>query len=285
MTTGDERIAALDARFVEIYEATRKRLLDRQKERALILVNEDYMLLYHRGRAPQVVTGLRPPLYDKLKTSSHVPLAIYCLLIDHAELGADLPPDIVQALRDYREELARTANDLDTTQDSKDGLLPRRVGIAERAAAFLDRTIGEGRVSPDDFRDFCRGIIADINAGFAASTKVQLDTCHRHMMRLKEEVLSPEEWASLHVVIMGPHMAHRDNNILQYFSRLLHTPKYADQRVVYYEGDDVDGAFALMGTAILDRQASHQIFENDARLHRDVLADATKTYLDELLPE
>jgi hypothetical protein len=95
-------------------------------------------------------------------------------------------------------------------------------------------------------------------------------------------VLSADDWASLRVVIMGPHMAHKDQNFLQYFSRLLHTPMYADKRVVYFEGEDMAGALDLLGTTLLDFQASRSIFDDEDRLHRDVLADATTHYLDEL---
>ena len=93
----EERLAELDERFVEIYEAARRRLLDGQKERALLLVNEDYMLFYHGGREPQVITGLRPPLYDKLKSLSHVPLAICCLLTGHTDEDDETLPDSAPA--------------------------------------------------------------------------------------------------------------------------------------------------------------------------------------------
>ncbi len=65
--------------------------------------------------------------------------------------------------------------------------------------------------------------------------------------------------------------------------RLLGTPIYADRRVVYFEGQDEAGALDLLGTTILDFEASRSIFDDEERLHRDVLADATTRYLDELL--
>ena len=51
--TGAQRLAELDERFVAIYEATRRRLLDEQKARAVILIDDDRLLLYlWTGRAP-----------------------------------------------------------------------------------------------------------------------------------------------------------------------------------------------------------------------------------------
>jgi len=281
--SGETRLAELDDRFVRIYEATRRRLLDEQKARALIVVSEDSLLLYRGGGTPRVIAGLRPPLYEKLKALSHVPLAIYCLLTGETDGGRALAPSVSRDLSEYRQELGAAAAEFDTTEEFEAGVLPHRLAMFDRSLAFLDRVLADGRVSEADLAAFCRANVADMNACFYAATKAQLDACHAHMLDLKESVLSAAEWESLRVVVMGPHMAHKDQNFLQYFSRLLHTPMYACKRVVYFEGDDLEGALDLMGTAILDFGASRTIFDDESRLHRDVLADATTRYLDELL--
>lgn len=280
--TAEERIAALDGRFVAIYEAARRRRLDAQMGRALLLVVDDVMLFYHGGREPEVIPGMRPPLYDKLKTLSHVSLAIYCLLSGRSGDEAAAPPDLLDDIRDYRAQLAATADDLDADEAFEAGLLPHRVEIYARSLAFLDRVIAEERARTADLAAFCRANVRDLNACFAAATRVQLDACHAEILCLKESVLSAEDWAALRVVVMGPHMAHKDENFLQYFARLLHSPMYKDKRVVYFEGEDRAAALDLMGTALLDLEASQVIFDDEMRLHRDVLADATKVYLDEL---
>lgn len=131
--TAEERIAALDGRFVAIYEAARRRRLDAQMGRALLLVVDDVMLFYHGGREPEVIPGMRPPLYDKLKTLSHVSLAIYCLLSGRSGDEAAAPPDLLDELRDYRAQLAATADDLDADEAFEAGLLPHRVEIYARS--------------------------------------------------------------------------------------------------------------------------------------------------------
>ena len=50
-----------------------------------------------------------------------------------------------------------------------------------------------------------------------------------------------------------------------------------------FEGKDLDAALDFMGTAILDFRASQTVFGDEGRLHRDVLADTTKQYLESLL--
>jgi hypothetical protein len=242
---GVERIAELDERFVGIYEAARHRLLGEQLGRALVLIKDDQLLLYRGGGKPEVMTGLRPPAYEKLKALSHISLAIYCLLVGRTDDGHALPPSVLSALQDYRRQVAAAAADIDVAKEVETGVLSRNVDLRERALSFLDRVVAAERASEAELVAFSRANVADINVVFAAAARAQLDACHAHMMHLKENVLSAEDWASLRVVIMGPHMARRDQNFLQYFSRLLHTPMEAD---------------------------------------RDILADATMLYLNELLP-
>ena len=52
---------------------------------------------------------------------------------------------------------------------------------------------------------------------------------------------------------------------------------------VYFDGDDLQSAFNRLGTTMLDAVVSDAIFSDRERLHRDVLADATTQFLDELL--
>jgi len=85
------------------------------------------------------------------------------------------------------------------------------------------------------------------------------------------------------VLVLGPYMAREGELFPQYFARILDTPTQADRRLVYFEGDDLQSAFDRLGTTMLDAEAADAIFGDRERLHRDVLADATTRYLDELL--
>lgn len=282
-----ERLAELDDRFVDAYEAARQRLVDAQKARALIILHEDEMVFYHGDRAPRTFTGLRPPIYGTLKVFGHIPLAVFCLLTGWGPHGETLPHAALDGIRDYRGELANATHGLAAlaapASQPGNAALHTSLAIPGYTLAFLDRVIAGGRVAPDDLANYCRTSLADLNTSLLAATRVQIDACHARMMDLKENVLSADEWADLRVVILGPHMAHRDNSHLQYFSRLLHTPMYADRRVVYFEGDDNVGALDLLGATMLDFGIAQTMLDDPMRLHRDLLADATTTYLDELL--
>lgn len=75
-----DQLAQLDQRFVDIYEAARGLEVERQKQRALIVMQDDDVLLYRHDRAMERFAGLTPPLYDKMKTVGHMSLGVYCLL-------------------------------------------------------------------------------------------------------------------------------------------------------------------------------------------------------------
>src|SRR4051794_22239838 len=83
-------------------------------------------------------------------------------------------------------------------------------------------------------------------------------------------------------LILGPYMARQGQLFLQYFSELLDTSAEGDRRLVYFDGDDLQEAFDRLCTTMLDAMASHAIFGDREKLHRDVLADETTRYLREM---
>ena len=274
---GREQLEHLDQRFVDIYEASRADVVERQKEIALIVVHNDDLMLYRHDRAMERFTGLQPPLYDKMKTMGHMPLGVYCLVHDLA--GRPLPEARLDQLTDYRAAIEAAKPALDTTEQAKAGILPKPSPVYEKVTAFLDEVIAAKAVSSDALADFAQSVGPDIEPLLAAAAHAQLDAADAVMQQIRQTKLSDEEWANLRVLVLGPYMARQGHLFLQYFGKLLDTPPQGDRRVVYYDGDDFGEAFDRLGTIMLDSEASHAIFEDRNRLHRDVLADATTQYL------
>ncbi len=274
----------LDSQFVEFYEAARNALVDAQKRKALIVVQDDMMLLYHRDFPVREFPGLRPALYTKLKTIGHMPLAIYCLLREHA--GAERLPDAVTAkAASYGAELKSLAADFDLQKEVEQGQLARKVEIPARAIDFLDQVLSRQKVSETELNAFVGTQAADIGIALAGAARAQLDACHERVMQIKHEVLSAEEWHDLRVLVLGAYMARQGELFLQYFADILHSPQQADRRLVYFEGAAMGEAYDRLGTTMLDSQAASAIFSDENRLHRDVLADATTQYLKSLIAE
>ncbi len=171
-----------------------------------------------------------------------------------------------------------------TDQGGAQGLLPQPRRICVMACAMLDRALEQKRITKDELHNFARSVREEIFPVLGAAARVQLEACDAHITMIRSEILTPAQWDDLHVLVLGPYMARQGQNFLQYFAKLLDTPMHGDRRLVYYDGDDLDAAFARLGTTMLDAEASTKIFGDRERLHRDVLADATSKLLQGLDP-
>lgn len=275
-----EPLERLDHLFVEIYEKKRARVVEQQKETALIVIDDDELLLYRGNHPIQRFPGLQPPLYTKMKTLGHVPLAIFCLLWDHP--GGPFTADLLDKISEYRGALESSAEELDTSQEVLQGILPKPSTIYTKVIAFLDAVIAKEGASGEEIAAFAQGVGNDIAPLLAAAARAQLDACNALVTHIREQLLSDEQWHELRVLVLGAYMARQGELFLQYFSQLLETPTQGDRRLVYFDGDDLQSAFDRLGTTMLDAMASQAIFGDRERLHRDVLADETTRYLGDL---
>jgi hypothetical protein len=271
-----EVLQRLDERFVRIYEAARAERVAHEKRKGLIVVHDDVLLLYRGDEPVRQFTGLEPPLYNKMKTLGHIALAVFSLL--HAVHDGPLSASLKARLVSYRRLLDSAGAALDVSEEVKAGILPRPVGIHAMAMALLGTILRTGQTSREALHEFTRGLCDDIDLVLAAAAKAQLQAVERTIAELRA-LLTPKEWTELRVLILGPYMAKQGEIFLQYFAKLLNTPVSGDRRLVYFDGDDLKAAFERFGTATLDAEAAQAIFGNRRRLHRDVLADATREYL------
>src|SRR5262249_4880590 len=223
--------------------------------------------------------GLEPPLYNKMKTLGHIPLAVFCLL--HAVNDGPLSPSLKARLVSYRALLDSAGAALDVSHEVAAGILPRPVGIHAMAMAFLDTVLKTGSPSRQALHGFTRGVCDDVDLVLAAAAKAQLEAVERTMQEVRA-LLTPAEWAGLRVLILGPYMAKQGEIFLQYFAKLLNTPASGDRRLVYFDGDDLKAAYERFGTRRLDAEAAQAFSGTRRRLHRDVLADATREYLERI---
>jgi hypothetical protein len=96
--------------------------------------------------------------------------------------------------------------------------------------------------------------------------------------------LTAEEWGSLTVIVQGMQPPRVDNAAVQYFARLLGEPHGEGRRVVYAEGlGDEEKALNLLGTLRLDGKLAVAVFNDPVRMYRDLLADAARSAIDDIL--
>jgi hypothetical protein len=271
-------LAVVNAEFRERYARARAEALARTGPVIVVYEGDKLVLLRNGGR---VEARFVPPSDAELKAVAHVPLGVYASLRGGA--GAPLDDAAVKALQSYRTLIAAADGALGRRGFSGP-VLERQKAILAGSLRLLDSVVAARSASADDLRAFARrmGPLVLENIGDAA--RAQIDGLHAQVTEWRR-TLTPAEWASLHVVVIGVHMARDGELATQYFLRLLGEP-CEGRRVVYAEGLWEEArALDLLGTHVLDGSVGDAFFGSDLRMHRDVLADAARAYLDVLQVE
>jgi hypothetical protein len=271
-----KELEALNRATRELYAGGRARELAAIP--AVILVSGDDLILRKNGK--REVATVIPPDYHALKCIAHSVLALFGPL-SH-EPGKSLDADRVHALKEYRTLLAAAGPAVESC-GFEANTLTRQKRIVERGLAFLDTVLKDGRVSADDLTAYCRASRSDVLANAAAAARAQLTATHRQVLAWKKD-MTAEEWGGLTVIVLGGQTPRAENAAVQYFARLFGETAGEGRRVVYAEGLwDEDKALNLLGTLRLDGTLSVAVFNDRFRLYRDLLADAARPVIDDLL--
>ena len=188
-----ERLEQLDHRFVEIYEETRAKVVEQQKESGLIVIDDDVLLLYRRNHPTQRFPGLKPPIYTKMKTLGHIPLAAFCLFCDHT--GGRLTTGLLAKISEFRGALESSAEDLDTSDEVQQGILPKPSPVYAKVIAFLDAVIAKEGASGEEIAAFAQSVGEDIPPLLAAAARAQLNACNVLVTHIRQRLLSIRERA------------------------------------------------------------------------------------------
>lgn len=268
-------LTALNDAFREAYAEAKQRVLAANGP-TLIVSGDNFSLI--RG-AQRLEANAGTPVYDPVKTIAHVPLAIYVTLTPGD--GA-VATDRIATLEKLRKLIPPAEQSLDQVKLSSADFA-RQKQIIERSVAFLDGIVRSRQCARRDLLAFTHSMAPLVMENVTLATRAQLDATHAVVSKWRRE-MSPDEWAKLHVVIIGPHMPREDLVVTQYFLRLLHEPQEG-RRVVYAESLwQEQQAMDLLGTHLLDGGVGEAFFGDSMRMHRDLLGDAARIYLTKLLP-
>jgi hypothetical protein len=270
-----EALSALNIAFRTAYAEAKVRVL--ALSGPTLIASGDNFVLLRDGRRFEANVGT--PIYDPVKTIAHIPLAIYVILTPGD--GA-LDDDRLKMLARLRALIPPAEASLDTLKLSA-ATLARQKRIVAGSLEFLDDVAGKRKFARSALMAFTRGMAPLVMENVTEAARAQLDATHARVSAWRRE-LSPREWASLHVVIEGPHMPREELVVTQYFLRLLHEPREGG-RVVYAESLwEEPKALDLLGTHLLDGSVGEAFFGDSMRMHRDLLGDAAGQYLPRLLP-
>lgn len=241
----------------------------------VLMVDGDHLALYRKGVKLEEQL-IRPPLYHRLKAVDHVALALQVM---HAPIG---PPRV-------SEPELRTLRSL--AQAARDGLkawcpasaLARQERILDACVQLMDDQLRPGGLAPGRLEAFTAELGPLLLANAAEAAGLELDDLNRGVDRVRRG-MAPGDWQALRVVVIGSHMAREGEVTMQYFSRLLAEPREGG-RIIFAEGLwQPKDALDLLATHQVDQRAGEAFFGDPWRMHRDILADGARQWLDAHLP-
>lgn len=269
-------LEALNGATRKLY--ARGRALELSTVPAVIIVSGDDLILRKKGR--RIVATVIPREYHALKCIAHSVLGLFAHL--SYEPGKPLGEERTKMLQEYRATLA-AAEPAAQACGFDPETLARQKRILSRSLAFTDAVLKAGRVSAEDLVKFCRESRPDVLANAAAAARAQLAATHHQVMGWQKE-MTAEEWNSLTVIVQGGQTPRVENAAVQYFARLFGETRGEGRRVVYAEGLwDEEKALNLLGTLRLDGKLSVAVFNDRFRMYRDLLADAARSTIDDIL--
>ncbi len=249
----------------------------RQKLGPIVLcTNASISLL--KGKDKTTIPFIRPH-YTGLKQVAHITLGSFILLTNHTD--ENLSAEKIERLKEYKTGIEKAATELEKNQGLKPGDDARQQELIKKTLAFLNKVISEKRVSHADLQTYVRTCtVPDLENAYEAAGS-QITTMDDAMAKWHKE-MTPEEWNKLHVIILTTHMPRQDLLSFQYFSKLLNQTQEGEQIIVAESAGttDEEQAIDLLLTHILDGKVAVEFFKDPWRMHRDLLSDGAKEWLE-----
>ena len=239
----------------------------------VIVAQEDELIFLRNGSREQA--RIRPPIDHELKAIAHIPLALYVTLT--LETGRVAGPRPAH-LEHYHSLLLQARESLPQHRFTAEQL-ERRQRIVSESAELLEEAIAGRQVTIERLAKFARSVTPLLWANVNEATDSEMTMLYAQMAKWRSR-MTPEEWRNLHVVVVGAHMPRQEHLLYQYFARLLGQGQEG-QRLIYAEAQwQEQQALNLLARHIVDAAVAEPFFGDSTRMHRDLLADAAKAYLD-----
>ena len=240
----------------------------------VILEEGDDLILVRNGSRTKVT--VKPVEYHELKAVAHIPLALFVML--SFPPAANLPAERLQSLRHYRELMEKAQTTLSWRHFTPEQIT-REQQIFGESFELLDNVLASGQVNSAKVSSFAGKVAPLLLANVREATAAEMRELYSTAAAWRKQ-LTPAEWKALHVVMIGPHMPRDQECSIQFFERLFREPEEG-KRVIYAEAlwKEAD-ALDLLATHVVDEAAGTAFFGDPMRMHRDLLADAAKDYLD-----
>ncbi|MBX9723129.1 MAG: hypothetical protein K2X81_17130 [Candidatus Obscuribacterales bacterium] len=245
----------------------------RQKLGPIIICTGDSISLL-RGKDKTLVPFVKPR-YTGLKELAHITLGTYVILVNHTdEVLDDATLLRLRAFHDAIEQakgkLANEGLEPDDTKEQEE--------IIGKTISFLNRAINDKKVTRLDLQNFARSTAKNDMDNAYGAVSSQLATIDAQVAAWRKD-MSVDDWNKLHVILITGHMPRQQQSSFQYFSKLLGQKREGQRIIVMESSENDEQAVDLLLTHELDRKVAIDFFKDPWRMHRDLLSDAAKKYL------
>jgi len=271
---------SMNQAFLEAYGRERSAIVA-QLSPVILQLGDTLVLLRNGTRSEGVAVTSR---YHEYKSIAHTSLALFALL--RSRVDTPLDQAALQELQAYRALVAQGRASL-AGRGLPAAALELHGRILDRSLALLDDVVAARGIARAALLDFARQQAPDVLLSAKMAARDQIETTDRQISEWKRQ-MSPDELARLRVVVSVGHMPGRGNIGLQYFSATL-GEHYEGQlevedindrvRVIAQESLSESEGLKLLGTHLLDGEVGVAFFDDFARMHRDLLADAGEEIL------
>ena len=239
----------------------------------LLIRTGSELVHWHHGRRRS--TLLMTDRYDRAKAVNHVPAAMHLAL--RGRIGVSLTDAELTLLRELDADVAEAMGHL---QDPEETMLAV-------CREHLRRILEEGSASVESMTEFAEAVQEPMGAVIGLATRAYLETLHAAVTNWTAG-WDDDTWARLLVVICAGHAPRYKESTRTYFQRLLGESHglgaKGEERVVYAEGIQTeDDAIQLGAEHLLNLELGLFFMKSSVGLQEDVLGDATRAILDELL--
>lgn len=258
-------------KFRELYADARSRMI-KLSQPTIIVFGDEIVLLDGPDRSSRKFISDK---YSLLKCVDHISLAVFVCL----KLDADKPllPERLQQLDQVKSLSQKALASLDKCNLDAETLVRQKL-IINKSLEIIEKVEKQKTISSAELQAFCRDIAKPVMQNANEGVANQLSTIDS-IVRKWRDSLGEEKWNKLKVVIVSGHMPREQQSNMQYFSKLLKQKREGD-RLIYCEGlSEENDALNLLATHGLDREIAIAYFDDEWRMHRDLLSDGAAAYL------
>ncbi len=284
--------------FRQVYKDAKAAAL--KKVGPIIIAKGDFLVLYYQAQRTEV--KYIPKIYHQLKVVDHITLMLYVLLSTYEKETA-FTPNQIRELEGIKHGIDKIKTSLQNT-----AMDPALVEMQEKSlvstANYIDQLLVQKKIIQIQNDSFFRDIAPMLLENASEAAYFQLDALHEQVQTWKKQIPT-DEWNRLAAIIMGPSMPRIGEVTMQYFSRLTGKPleimrtnyswinsvKYPiddnqpskrGRRIVYAENISSEtDALDLLATHIIDEEIGSAFFDDEMRMHCDLLSEAASKRLEE----